>query len=274
MRPYSAFSEIYDRCMDNVPYDLWAARLNALLHEGGVFEGAIVVDIGCGTGEMTRRLFDAGFDMIGVDASREMLSIAQEKEYDRLESLYEDGDEVEDDPAFDTIRYIQQDARELELYGTAAAMVSVCDTMNYLTSEDDLLKVFRLVNNYLDRDGLFVFDLKTAYYYEHALGNRVRVEDYEDATMIWDNSFDAATGTNEYALTIFRTENGEDYRRSDEVHVQRAYSVETIRRLLEEAGMRFIAAYDGYSDRPATETSERLLIVAAEGFQENKYYEQ
>ena len=290
MKPYSAFAEIYDSCMDNVPYDEWASRITDVFRQNGVPEGAIVADLGCGTGAMSRKLQEAGYDVIGIDASEEMLMVAQEREYDRLADLWEDedyDDGSEDDKAGEAsfsdddceceetgkrITYLCQDIRSFELYGTVSAVVSVCDTMNYLLEESDLLKTFRLVNNYLERDGLFVFDMKSPYYYEKVLGDSVRVEDEENYTMIWDNSYDANTQINEYSLTMFVHDDDDRYVRNDEEHRQRAYTLAEIRKMIEESGMVFVAAYDAYTDCPATDTSERFVIVAREGFQEHKYY--
>ena len=286
MKPYSSFSRIYDLCMDNVPYDDWAARITALLRANGVPDGGIVTELGCGTGNMSRRLRDAGYDVIGIDASEEMLMVAQDKEYERLADLYDENEEednaensgtdtageIDDDLEDGRITYLCQDIRSFELYGTTAAIVSVCDTLNYLLTKDDLRKTFSLVNNYLEREGVFCFDLKTRRYYEKVLGNRVRVEDYDDATLIWDNAFDRETGRNEYRLTIFLRDEDECYTREDELHVQMAYDLDEIRELLAESGMEFVAAYDAYTDRAATEATERLVIIAKEGFQEQKFY--
>lgn len=280
MRPYTAFSELYDRCMDNVPYDEWAAAIVQILRGAGITDGAIVADLGCGTGEMTARLRDAGYDMIGIDASEEMLAIAQEKEYERIDAMMEaeeadfgDSDDSADEDSFRQIRYLHQDLRKMELYGTVAAMVCVCDTMNYLTSEEDLVTVFRLANNYLDRGGLLLFDMKTEYFYRNVLGDCTRAEDYDDAVLIWDNDYDEETRTNEYALTMFSKDPESGlYERHDEVHVQRAYSVEDIKRLLEDAGMSFVSACEAYTGAALTGTTERVLITARENYQENKYY--
>ena len=290
MKPYSAFAQIYDTCMDNVPYDEWASRIIELFRINGVPEGAIVADLGCGTGAMSRKLQEAGYDVIGIDASEEMLMVAQEREYDRLADLWENEDYDDcsaDDTAEETsfsdedceceetdkrITYLCQDIRSFELYGTVAGVVSVCDTMNYLLTDSDLVKTFRLVNNYLERDGVFVFDMKTPHYYEKVLGNRVRVEDYEDFTLLWDNAYDPKTRMNEYSLTMFVKEDDDRYVRNDEEHCQRAYTLAEIRRLIEKSGMVFVAAYDAYTELPATEESERFVIVAREGFQEHKYY--
>ena len=261
--------------MDNVPYDEWASRIIELFRVNGVPEGAIVADLGCGTGAMSRKLSDAGYDVIGIDSSEEMLMTAQDNEYERLyggmdAAFSEEETELSEDTR--RITYLCQDIRSFELYGTVAAVVSVCDTMNYLLTDSDLVKTFKLVNNYLERDGVFVFDMKTPHYYEKVLGNRVRVEDYEDFTLLWDNAYDPKTRMNEYSLTMFVKENDDRYVRNDEEHCQRAYTLAEIRRLIEESGMVFVAAYDAYTELPATEESERFVIVAREGFQEHKYY--
>ena len=276
MKPYSAFAQIYDTCMDNVPYDEWASRIIELFRKNGVPEGVIVADLGCGTGAMSRKLSDAGYDVIGIDSSEEMLMTAQDSEYERLygdmdDDFSEDGEtEQSEDPR--RITYLCQDIRSFELYGTVAGVVSVCDTMNYLLTDSDLVKTFKLVNNYLERDGVFVFDMKTPHYYEKVLGNRVRVEDYEDFTLLWDNAYDPKKRMNEYSLTMFVKEDDDRYVRNDEEHCQRAYTLAEIRRLIEKSGMVFVAAYDAYTELPATEESERFVIVAREGFQEHKYY--
>lgn len=294
MKQYSAFAQIYDRCMDNVPYDEWAAVLCGIMRKMGVPDGAIVTELGCGTGEMSRRLRDAGYDVIGIDVSEEMLMVAQDKEYERLEELFGEEDDCPEEAG--RITYLCQDIRSFELYGTTAAVVSVCDTLNYLLTGEELVRTFRLVNNYLERDGIFVFDMKAPRYYSRVLGDGVRVEDYEDATLIWDNAYDEETGLNEYRITMFLRDaepddcndcsgqqrvrdraahsdsDGDRYVRSDEIHVQRAYPLAEIHRLLEESGMVYVAAYDGYTGKPADEQTERYVIVAKEGFQDNKFY--
>ena len=138
MAVYLGFAEVYDKFMDNVPYDEWTDYLTGLLKEYGV-EGGLVAELGCGTGNVTGRLKAAGYDMIGIDNSPEMLQIAAEKDSDIL--------------------YLCQDMREIELYGTVSAFVCICDGMNYILEKADLVKVFKLVNNYLDTNGIFIFDM-------------------------------------------------------------------------------------------------------------------
>ena len=216
---------------------------------------------------MTRLLAKAGYDMIGIDLSEEMLGIARK---------YEDEDSG--------ILYLNQDMREFELYGTVAAVVSFCDSMNYLTSEEELLQVFKLVNNYLDPGGYFIFDMKTEYHYEVLMGNRTIVDNREECSLIWENFYDKENKLNQYDITMyvraeFEDEEEEDddmpplYERLEESHVQRAYSVEKIKELLEKAGLEFVAVFEACTKDAPKEDSDRLYFVARETYQENKYYE-
>lgn len=244
MDAYTSFAEVYDMFMDNVPYEEWSRYLIELLKEYHIEEG-VVCELGCGTGKMTRLLADAGYDMIGVDMSEDMLAIAS------MENPQQ-------------ILYLCQDMRELELYGTVAAVVSVCDSMNYLLEEEDLLEVFQRVNEYLEPGGVFLFDLNTIYKYETLLGETTICENRPEGSFIWENYYDAEEQINEYDLTLFIQEKENLYRKFEETHYQRGYSLEKIRTLLEEAGMEFVTAYDACTKNPPREDSERIYIVARE----------
>ena len=305
---YSAFAYVYDELMDNVPYDEWAEYLIGLLKENGVPDG-LVCELGCGTGQMTRRLAAAGYDMIGIDLSEEMLDVAREQEYEAYEGEYgideeenlsapdvaelgcelDPEDVLDDEPgtvtAEPSILYLQQDMREFELYGTVSAVVSICDSMNYMTSDEDLLQVFRLVNNYLDKDGVFIFDMNTEYKYKELMGDTTIAENREDVSFIWENLYDEEKRLNEYCLTLFAKveteddeEDGEEtgkaplFEKYEEVHLQRAYPLAEVKRLLAEAGMTFVAAYDVLTHEAPGPQCERMYIVAKEGHQDGKTY--
>lgn len=244
---YESFAGVYDLFMDNIDYPAWCTYLTGILKEYGIEDG-LIAELGCGTGSMTELLAAEGYDMIGIDNSPDMLEVAQEK---RVESGLD-------------ILYLMQDMREFELYGTVRAVVSICDCMNYILEEEDLLQVFRLVNNYLDPGGYFIFDLNTIYKYEQ-IGESTIAENLEEASFIWDNFYDAKTQINEYELAIFIPEGEEGlYRKYEEFHEQRGYDPEVIRRLLEEAGMRFVAAYDAFTRNPVRPDSERIYVIARE----------
>lgn len=262
MEAYSSFAKVYDLFMDNVPYEEWFEYVRSILREYGICDG-LLLDLGCGTGKMTRLLAKAGYDMIGVDNSADMLEIARESEYETSGECGDESGNVEADGK-SQILYLLQDMRSFELYGTVRAVVSICDSMNYILDEDDLREVFRLVNNYLDPRGIFVFDLNTVYKYRELLGETTISENRKEGSFIWDNYYDEESGINEYDLTLFIHEKGDLYRKYEETHYQRAYDLDTIRRLMAEAGMEFLAAYDAFTRAPAEEDSERIYIVARE----------
>ena len=247
MEAYTGFAEVYDLFMDNIPYEEWCDYIISLLKENHVPDG-IVLDLGCGTGSLTRLLSQKGYDLIGIDNSVEMLQIASEKS--RLEER--------------EILYLEQDMREFELYGTVKAVVSICDSMNYVLEEDELETVFKLVNNYLDPGGIFIFDLNTIYKYENVLGDNVIAENREEGSFIWENSYYEDEMLNEYDLTLFIREKEDHYRKYFEKHYQRAYELDTIKTLLKKAGLECLAVYDAFTKEPVKKDSERVYFVAKE----------
>ena len=251
MEAYTSFASVYDTFMDNVPYGEWGTYIHSLLCRYGVKDG-LVLDLGCGTGTMTEILAGYGYDMIGVDNSGDMLELAMEK---RLASGHD-------------ILYLLQDMREFELYGTVRAVVSVCDSVNYITEPEELAEVFRLVNNYLDPGGLFLFDFNTEYKYREVMGDCTIAEDRGDCSFIWDNCYYEEEKINEYDLTLFIREGSDDngalYRKYRETHFQRGYTLEEVRELLSSAGLVFQAAYDMDTGEAAWEKSERICVIARE----------
>ena len=165
------------------------------------------------------------------------------------------------------ILYLNQDMREFELYGTVAAVVSICDSMNYITEKEDLLTTFKLVRNYLDPGGVFIFDMNTPYYYRKKLGEQTICENRDEGSFIWENYYDPDTKINEFDMTIYIRRNTNDaahelYERFEETHFQRAYSIAEVKALLKRAGLKDIKVYKAFTkDTPDTVT-ERVYFLA------------
>lgn len=242
---YGSFATVYDTFMDNVPYDAWAARYEEILKQHGISDG-ILLDLGCGTGNMTLRFSEKGYDMIGVDLSMDMLEIAREKSEGR------------------GILYLEQDMREFELYGTVKAILCVCDSINYILDQEEVEQVFSLVDNYLDPDGIFIFDFNTDYKYREIIGDQVIAEDRDEVSFIWDNYYDEESRMNEYELSIFVQEKEDIYRKYQEFHYQKGYTLNEMKEALEKAGLVFLSAEDGEEGGPVREDSGRILVVAKE----------
>ena len=246
MEAYTDFALVYDELMDNTPYEVWCEQITAVLADNGI-EKELILDLGCGTGVLTELLARKGYDMIGIDLSQEMLNRAIEKR----------------DASKLPILYLQQDMREFELYGTVKAVVSVCDSLNYLLEDEDVIQTFRLVNNYLDPQGLFIFDFNTVYKYKEVIGDATIAENREDCSFIWENYYHEQEKINEYEITFFIKE-GEFYRRFEETHFQRGYTVEEMQDFLLKAGLEFISMKDADTFLDVTDESERVCMIARE----------
>lgn len=259
MDAYTSFAQVYDLFMDNVPYDEWSHQVVRILEDYGIRDG-IVADLGCGTGNLTERLAAAGYDMIGIDNSEDMLEIALEK---KLKSGSD-------------ILYLCQDMRAFELYGTCRAFVSRCDAVNYLTEYDELVQMFRLVNNYLDPEGIFVFDCNTVHKYETLLADNTIAENREIGSFIWENSYEPETRINEYDLTLFirqeETGKGQEplFRRFQETHFQRAYPLEDLKRAASQAGLLWLDCVDAETLVMPSEDTDRYLITLGESGKERE----
>lgn len=243
MSQYTDFSYVYDLFMDNVPYDEWGEKIERILRQNGIEDG-LLLDLGCGTGTLTEIMSDKGYDMIGIDSSEDMLLIAREKQYEN--SAFEECEVDEDDlDKEEKILYLCQDISDFELYGTVRAVISTCDTFNYLVEPEDFLKSLKLINNYIEPDGVLIFDMNAPEKYENVLLNNVFAENRDDASFIWENSFSSESRINEYALTLFiKDDDSGQYDKTEEYHYQRAYTRDEIRELLDRAGFEIIENYE------------------------------
>ena len=192
---------------------------------------------------MTRRLAAKGYELTAVDNSLDMLEIARSK-------------------TEDPILYVYQDMTELELPGKVDAAISVCDCMNYLLEEEDLLETFRRVRKYLKPEGVFFFDMNSRYKYEHLLAQNTFAEDREDASFIWDNFYDEEERINEYQISLFLRNPEGTYDKFEEDHFQKAYEIEEVRDLLYRAGFEKVCALDAESLEEPAEESQRIGYIA------------
>lgn len=249
MGAYESFASVYDLFMDEINYDEWVSYVEKLWNRFDL-KPNIVCELGCGTGNISLRLAEKGYETIGIDISADMLSEAKMK-------AEQNGTDV---------LFLLQDMREFELYGTVNSIVCLCDSLNYITDDEDMQQVFNLVNNYLHPGGLFVFDLNTEYKFKEIYGENTFSETDEDAVYIWENYYDEEERINEYYLNFFMKNETGTYDRTQEEHFERAYSLDEIKRFIEKSGMKFEAAYDAFTFEPVKENSERIYVVAREVF--------
>ncbi len=259
---YQAFASVYDKLMNDVPYDEWAQRIDRDIRKYGVSETSgdrreaaseeeavlaserdLVVDLACGTGVVTRKLFDKGYDVFGVDISSEMLSRAADSDEER------------------GIMYLNQDICELDLYSTIGTAVCICDSLNYLLSDEELEAAFAGVSNFLYPGGVFIFDCNTSYKYREAIGESTIAEAGDDVSFIWDNYYDEDENVNEYDLTLFIKREDGLYERAEETHLQRGIEKEDIESLASKSGLEIMLIADSDTDGEVSGETERIYAV-------------
>ncbi len=247
MECYTEFAYLYDTFMEDVPYDKWADLLSCLIKQYGE-NTRTVLDLGCGTGTLTLKLSEMGFDVTGVDNSQDMLSVADSKAFENDKDIL----------------FINQDMRTLDLIEKQDCIVSVCDCINYLVLDEDVLDTFGSVKNCLNRDGLFIFDFNTVYKYETVIGDTTIAENRGDCSFIWENFYSPDDHINEYDVTFFKKVSDEEdglFKRFEETHIQRAYTLEEMKMFILKAGFRFITAIDEETGKEPTDRSERIYMV-------------
>lgn len=253
MGAYESFASVYDLFMSDIDYDKWVEYVEKIWRKFDI-DPEIVCELGCGTGNITLRMAKKGRDMIGIDISADMLSEARNK-------AAEQGLDV---------LFLLQDMREFELYGTVNSIVCLCDSLNYITEDEDMRQVFDLVNNYLHPGGLFIFDLNTDYKFREVYGENTFSEVDDDAVYIWENYYDKEEKINEYYLNFFVRNSEGTYDRTQEEHYERAYSMDEIKKFIKNSGMKFEAAYDAFTFEPVRPDSERIYVVAREVLKKEK----
>ena len=245
MQAYTGFAYVYDEYMDNIPYEEWCEYLVERLKEQGVTPDMEIADLGCGTGTVTQLLDKAGYSCVGIDNAPDMLTIAAEK-------LYESGQEIV---------YSLQDMRNFELPYEVDAMVSIADSMNYITSVPDLESVFACVSENLKKGGVFIFDLKTIHFFRDILAENTYAENREDSAFIWDNYYDEKERNNEYELAVFVKNEDGTFDRFEEQHYQHGFTIDEVTGAVNKAGLTVKNVYNAFTKDIPDDKSERLYFV-------------
>lgn len=241
---YQNFAEIYDYLMSNEDYDLWVDNIINIFNRYD-FHPRKILELACGTGNITTRLYKKGYSIIGTDISDAMLEVAKEKAID--ENL--------------RIRFINQDMQKITYNKKVDCVLSICDGLNYIITKDRLKDTFTSVANVLNPMGLFIFDLSTVYKYENIIGNNVFNENFEFFSYVWDNEYNKENQLLTFNLTIFIKDHEDLFERFTEQHKQRAHQVSEIKEILEK-DFELLGIFSEENLDKVKETDERVFFVA------------
>jgi SAM-dependent methyltransferase len=247
MSGYGVFAEYYDILTENVAYKKRADYFRTLLSAQGI-TGGVLLDLACGTGGLLFEMAAFGFDVIGVDASAEMLCAAQSKpEAADIKPLL-----------------LCQTMQALDLYDTVDAAVCALDSINHLTDPEDVKKTFQRVSLFLNPGGVFIFDVNTVYKHTGILANNTFVYDLDELYCVWQNRLDAKTDTVEITLDFFEEDDGA-YFRSTETIAERAYPLDDLKVWLRDAGLTVTGVYEELTRSPVKNDTQRAVFVAVKG---------
>ena len=239
-RGYGDFAAVYDELTRNVPYEEIAEYYVKIL--GKTADVKRLLDMGCGTGNLTALLKKAGFDVVGVDGSSEMLSEAMAKAPD--------------------IFWVCQDMTELDLGEEFDAVISTLDSINHLESITEIEQCFRRVNENLKPGGAFVFDVNTVYKHREILADNTFVYDAEGAYCERLNEYSEEDNGVSIDLDIFFEQEDGSYIRGSESFREIAVEESELKEMLTKCGFEVVDIYEYLTFDKPRETSEKLLICA------------
>ncbi len=241
---YDNFSRFYDMLTDNVEYEKRADYFCRLLSMCGIKEG-ILLDLGCGTGSVSVKMAEKGFDVIGVDSSIGMLNAAQQK-------MFESGRHM---------LLLNQKMQEIDLYGTVDCAICVLDGINHLDSAEDVRKTFEKVSLFMNPGGAFAFDVNTIHKHKNVLADNAFVFEPDGLFCVWQNNYNSSDNSVEISLDFFEEEDGVYYR-TGESFSERAYELDEIKKWLEDSGFEVVGIFDDLTTDEVRADSEKAVFLA------------
>lgn len=235
---YNYFAQLYDGLTNNVEYEKRTEYILNIFSENGIKNGT-VLDLACGTGTMGIIVKNKGFDVIGVDLSEDMLSVADNK-------------------SNGSMRLVKAPMQDFSLEKAVDACMCNLDSINHLSDIEDVKKTFKCVYNSLKQDGIFVFDVNTIYKHTNILANNSFIFDEEDYFLAWDNEL-LEDNVIRIFIDIF-SYNGVNYDRYSETFNEKAYKVEELKSALEPY-FDVLNVFDDVSREKPKSNSERLYFV-------------
>ncbi|WNB93455.1 class I SAM-dependent methyltransferase [Bacillus sp. NEB1478] len=241
---YNQFAYLYDQLMEDAPYSKWLSFIKSA-SKNYCLNAKRLLDVGCGTGSLSVLLGKEGYEVTGVDLSADMLTVAKEKA---------DNENV-------ALSLFQQDMRELEGLGQFDIITILCDSLNYILTEEDVKKVFDSANQHLRPEGLLLFDVHSIHKIHHIfMGNTFGSND-DHLSYIWQCYEGELENSVEHDLSFF-IQSGDCYERYDELHTQRTFAVEKYTAWLEECNFQVLSITGDFKDEALANDAERILFAA------------
>lgn len=246
MDAYKNLAVSYDRLTNDVDYGATVDFYFEILKREGL-SPRTAVDLACGTGSLTVILAQRGLDVIGVDLSEEMLTVAQQKAM-MLEPMP---------------RFVRQSLQNLYLPRGVDLAVCGLDSMDYITAPADCAMAIRRIYKALNPGGIFIFDVNTPEKLR-AMDGQVFLDEDENVYCVWRGEFDGQTNICSYGMDLFQRQ-GMVWHRSFEEHQEYAYSEAQLRTYLQSAGFTHVEVYADRELCAPREGEQRIYLKARKG---------
>ena len=245
---YHDLAPFYDALNTEILYDDWAMAADRVIRRSAGSAVPCVLDLGCGTGSMTIALAKLGYDMIGLDLSPEMLSVADSR--------------ASAAGLASQIQWTRQDMCDFSLCGRVDAVVSTLDCLNHLPTPKKLRDCFARVSDVLTPGGVFLFDLNAKRQFEEVYANEVYTMETDDAFCVWQNCYRASTKRCDFWITLFCRAADGRYIRADSHETERYYPLITVKKALEATGMTLQGVFGNYDGKPMCDEDTRWYCLA------------
>ena len=246
-----SFTELFSRCYDELTFNVGYGEMCAFIQKQLSLypqTNNIILDAGCGTGSLCLLLSNCGYEMIGADASIDMLMQARQTCVQ----------------ASTPVLFLNQSMEQLDLYGTIGAAVCTLDTINHIINIDELQRSINKISLFTEPGGLFIFDVNTRYKHEQILGNQSFIYDMDGVYCGWQNEYNPEEHKTDIYLSFFEEQEGL-YSREDEQFSERWYSDAELTQVLAAAKYKVLARYGGYDCSQICDTTQRVVYVAQKG---------
>lgn len=241
---YKEFASLYDELMNDFDYEMWFNYIEDIFKKYEK-DPKYILEMACGTGNLSIHLAEKGYKLTCFDLSEEMLSEA----YEKLNK-------------YKNVKLLNGNMIDFKISRKFQAVVSICDSINYITDRDDLKTTFLNVYNHLEDGGIFIFDINSFYKLSEVIGNNTFVEDRDEVFYTWQNYYNDEENTCEFYLSFFINEDEDRYIRFDEEHKERAYTTDEVIELLNLAGFKSVDYFEAFTTESVNPLTERINFVA------------
>lgn len=241
MTNYRTFARIYDEVMDSSTYEDWLMFTTRHIRP----EAKSVLELACGTGILSVELANIGLDVTGVDLSEDMIKLANERRY------------VDDE----RLRFEVGDMLDLKKQDEFDVVTCYSDSLCYMPDEQAVARVFKEVYRALKTEGIFIFDVHSIYQIEEVFSEYSYHYQTDEFAFLWESYPGSVPYSVEHFLTFFIPEGKDTFKRFDELHEERTYSIETYKDLLQKAGFKQVKLFSDFTDTPPTDSSTRWFFV-------------